>query len=143
MNEKNNKRGFSRLSDLNLYAKRKELISMTGDNDKNKMGFAGLADLVSDISSINKPIAPAPEAEAEPSARMQPSQPQSPIAPQPSPPWIKTFKLWYKRYRDLILLSLFIASLLFTLIGMFAGNLSIVLFSFGIFLTLLIFTLNP
>jgi hypothetical protein len=138
---------------------------MTGDNDKNKMGFAGLADLVSDISSINKPVAPAPKEETELSALMQPSQHQSPIAPQPSPPssapapvppqtqpslvlnpfskWIKTFKLWYKRDRNLNLLSLFIVSLLFTLVGMFAGSLSMVLFGFGIFLPLLIITLNP
>jgi hypothetical protein len=39
---------------------------MAGDNDKNKKGFAGLADLVSDITSINESIKTATE-KTEPS----------------------------------------------------------------------------
>ncbi|WP_165807683.1 peptidoglycan-binding domain-containing protein [Plesiomonas shigelloides] len=40
---------------------------MVGDNDKNKKGFSGLSDLVSDVSSIDEPLKPELNEEAKPS----------------------------------------------------------------------------
>jgi len=47
---------------------------MTGDNDKNKKGFSGLSDLASEVSDIDEPIKPEPQAEAKPSAPKQPQR---------------------------------------------------------------------
>ncbi len=49
---------------------------MAGDNDKDKKGFAGLLDLVSEVCGIDEPIKPEPKTEAKPSAPEQLPQPQ-------------------------------------------------------------------
>ncbi|MGD9950205.1 MAG: peptidoglycan-binding protein, partial [Desulfobulbus sp.] len=49
---------------------------MDGDNGKDKKGFSGLSDLVSEVSGIDEPIKPEPKAEAKPPAPKQPPQPR-------------------------------------------------------------------
>lgn len=49
---------------------------MTGDNNKDKKGFSGLSDLVSDINDIDQPLTPKPEAAAKPVASQPPHKAQ-------------------------------------------------------------------
>ena len=56
-------------------------MPMAGDNDKDKKGFSGLSDLVSEVSGIDEPIKPEPKAEAKPSTPKQPPQPERETIP--------------------------------------------------------------
>ena len=70
---------------------------MAGDNDKDKKGFSGLLDLVSEISDINEPIKPEPKVGAKPPTPKQPPQRETaPSEPErkttSSPPPIETVR---------------------------------------------------
>ena len=54
---------------------------MAGDNGKEKKGFVGLLDLVSELSDIDEPINSEPKAEAKPSTPKQLPHPQRKMAP--------------------------------------------------------------
>lgn len=54
---------------------------MAGDNDKDKKGFSGLSDLVSEVSGIDEPIKPEPKVETKPSTPKQPPPPEREAAP--------------------------------------------------------------